>query len=276
MQIEARVAQNYDRGSLEQTILAALVAAGKDPEKLTAADLAPVDEFHIGGREATVDLAQRMGATEGMRLLDIGAGLGGASRYFAGEHGCDVTGIDLTKSYVRAAEALAERVGLQAKVRYRHGSASRLPFADAAFDGAYMMHVGMNIADKAAAFAEFRRVLTPGAVLGIYDVMREEPGELSFPLPWASEPATSFVESADTYRDLLQGAGFEVSAPLSRRDFAIRFFERVSAAAAQAGGPPPLGLHILMGATTRDKAANSLDLLRRGLIAPTVIVARAR
>ena len=275
MELEARVAQSYDHRSLEQTILAALAAAGKDPDNLTPADLAPVDEFHFGGREATVDLAQRMGATSQMRLLDIGAGLGGASRYFASEHGCDVTGVDLTEAYVRAAEALAERVGLAGKVRYRHGSALRLPFADAAFDGAYMMHVGMNIADKAAAFGEFRRVLAPGAVLGIYDVMREGPGDLSFPLPWSSEPATSFVESAETYRDLLQSAGFEVSAPLSRRDFAIHFFERVGAAAARAGGPPPLGLHILMGATTREKVANSLDLLRRGLIAPTVLIARA-
>ena len=272
MQLEARVSQNYDRDSLEQAIFAALAAAGKDPDKLSAVDLAPVDEFHIGGREATVDFARRMDATPGLRLLDIGAGLGGASRYFASELGCDVTGIDLTPAYVRAAEALAERVGLAGKVRYRHGSALRLPFDDAAFDGAYMMHVGMNIADKAAAFAEFRRVLTLGGVLGIYDVMREAPGELSFPLPWASEPATSFVESAETYRDLLQSAGFEASEPLSRREFAIQFFERMSASA---GSPPPLGLHILMGATTRDKAANSLDLLRRGLIAPTVIVARA-
>jgi len=275
MELEKRVEQTYDHGSLEQTILGALVAAGKNPDKLNAADLAPVDEFHMGGREATIDLAQRMGVAPRMRVLDIGAGLGGASRYFAGELGCDVTGIDLTEAYVRAAEALASRVGLGTQVRYRHGSALNLPFGDGAFDAAYMIHVGMNIADKAAAFAEFHRVLAPGGVLGIYDVMREQPGELSFPVPWASEAATSFVETAQTYGDLLKGAGFEVSAPLSRREFAIGFFERMSAAAAGNGGPPPLGLHILMGKTTREKAANSLDLLRRGLISPTVIVARA-
>ncbi|HXT07501.1 MAG TPA: class I SAM-dependent methyltransferase [Roseiarcus sp.] len=275
MEIETRVEQNYDRGLLEQTILNALVAAGKDPDRLTAADLAPVDEFHIGGREATVDLAQRMGVTKGMRVLDVGCGLGGASRYFAGELGCDVTGIDLTEAYVRAAEALTLRVGLAARVNYQHGSAVGLPFAAATFDAVYMMHVGMNIEDKARAFAEFRRVLAPGGVLGIYDVMREQPGELGFPIPWASDAAASFLATAETYRSLLEGAGFEVSAPVSRRDFAIRFFERVSAAVAREGGPPPLGLHILMGATARAKAANSLDLLRRGVIAPTVIIARA-
>ena len=273
MELETRVAQHYGHDSLERTILAALADAGKDLDKLTAADLAAVDEFHIGGREATIDLAQRLGATPGMRLLDIGAGLGGASRYFASERGCDVTGLDLTAAYVSAAEALAARVGLQAKVRYRQGSATRLPFADAAFDGAYLMHVGMNIADKAAAFAEFRRVLAPGGGLAIYDVMREAPGDLSFPLPWASDPATSFVETAATYAELLAGARFEASPPLSRREFAIGFFERMMAASA--GGPPPLGLHILMGATTPQKTTNLLALLRRGLLAPTVIVARA-
>ena len=276
MQLEKRVEQNYNHGSLEQTILAALIAAGKDPEKLTAADLVPVDEFHIGGREATIDLAQRMGVTKGMRVLDIGAGLGGASRYFAGELGCDVTGIDLTEAYVRTAEALTRRVGLAARINYQHGSALDLPFATAAFDAAYMIHVGMNIEDKARAFAEFRRVLAPGGVLGIYDVMREQPGELGFPVPWASDAAASFLETAETYRSLLEGAGFEVSATLSRRDFAIAVFERMSADIARNGGaPPPLGLHILIGATAREKSVNLLDLLRRGVVAPTVIVARA-
>ena len=46
-------------------------------------DLAPVDEFHIGGRQATIDFAEQLHIEPGKRLLDIGCGLGGASRYFA-------------------------------------------------------------------------------------------------------------------------------------------------------------------------------------------------
>jgi ubiquinone/menaquinone biosynthesis C-methylase UbiE len=83
-----------------------------------------------------------------MHLLDIGCGIGGPSRLFAQEHGCRVTGIDVTADHVRTAEALARRVGLGARVSYRHASALALPFEPETFDGAYMMHVGMNIEDK--------------------------------------------------------------------------------------------------------------------------------
>ena len=276
MALEQSVARHYTHGSLERTILDGLAAAGKDPDRLAPADLAPVDEFHIGGRQATIDFAAQMEIEPGLHLLDVGSGLGGASRYFAHERGCRVAGIDLTEEYVRAAEALARRVGLADRVSYRHGSALDLPFAPGTFDGAYMLHVGMNIEDKAGLFAGVRRVLRPGGFFGVYDVMREGGGgDLRYPVPWASSPDTSFVESAADYRRLLQGAGFAVEKERSRRGFAIEFFRQMRARAAEVGGPPPLGLHILMGASAPQKAANMMDNLERGLIAPTEIIARA-
>jgi ubiquinone/menaquinone biosynthesis C-methylase UbiE len=276
MELEQSVAGHYTHGSLERAILGALAAAGKDPDHLAPADLAPVDEFHIGGRQATLDFAERFATEPGQHLLDVGCGLGGASRFFAQERGCRVTGIDVTEEYVRAAEALARRVGLGDRVAYRHGSALALPFAPGAFDGAYMLHVGMNIAEKARLFAEVRRVLRPGGVFGVYDVMREGgAGDLSFPVPWAASPETSFVESAADYRRLLEAAGFAVEWERSRREFAIEFFRQMRAQSAQGGGPPPLGLHILMGASAPQKVANMIDNLERGVIAPREIVGRA-
>jgi ubiquinone/menaquinone biosynthesis C-methylase UbiE len=273
--IEQRVAGHYAHGTLERSILDALKEAGKDPDHLALADLAPVDEFHIGGRRATIDFAAQLEIEPDWHLLDIGCGLGGASRYFAHECACRVMGIDLSDEYVRVAEVLARRVGLDRRVSYRCGSALALPFAPSTFDGAYMLHVGMNIADKSALFAEIRRLLRPGGVFGIYDVMRESQGEMSFPVPWASSAETSFVESAATYRELLEAAGFEVRKERSRRDFAIDFFRQMRARAAQSEGPPPVGLHILMGSAWPRKVENMIGNLEGGLIAPTEIVCRA-
>lgn len=143
-EIEDRVGQHYQHGALEQAIADALAASGVSAEQLTAADLSPVDEFHIGGRQASVELAEQFGAKPGMHLLDIGSGLGGASRYFASERSCRVIGIDLTDEYVRVAEALAGRVGLSGRVSYQQGSALSLPFSPDTFDGGYMLHVGMK------------------------------------------------------------------------------------------------------------------------------------
>lgn len=276
MKLEQSVARHYAHDSLERVICGALEAAGKDLGQLLPADLAPVDEFHIGGRQATVDFADGLAAGPGLHLLDIGAGLGGASRYFAHERGCRVTGIDLTEDYVHAAAALAKLVGLESRVSYRQGSALSLPFASGSFDGAYMLHVGMNIQDKLELFAEARRVAKTGGVFGIYDVMRAPgEGELSFPLPWASGPEASFVERPLTYRQLLEAAGFGVEKVRSRSAFAIEFFDEMRARAVQGGGPPPLGIHLLMGPSAAQKIANLTGALERGLIAPVEIFCRA-
>lgn len=275
MEIEKSVAQHYTHGALEAAILEGLRKAGLNPDALSPADLAPVDEFHIGGRQATAELAAQMEIKRGDELLDIGSGLGGASRYFAQEYGCRVTGIDLTREYVATAQALARRVGMDGRVSYRQGSALALPFEPATFDGAYMIHVGMNIENKAGLFAGIRRVLKPGAVFGIFDIMREKDGELMFPVPWAANAVTSFVESPAAYLRMLEQAGFAIVKHRSRRQFAIEFFAQMRARTAQAGGPPALGYHILMGASAQPKLANTVENIERGLIAPVEIIARA-
>ena len=273
MEIEQAVARHYAHGSLEETILSALAAAGKDLNRLTPKDLAPVDEFHVGGRQATIAFAQEFGLRPGMRLLDIGCGLGGAARYFADAHGCQVTGIDLSGEYVGVANALAARVGLAERVSCQAGSALALPFAPGSFDAACMFHVGMNIEDKSRLFAEVRRVLAPSGLFGIYDVMRLAAGELSYPVPWASGPESSFVADAATYQRLLAAAGFEVLKQRDRRDFALEVFGLMRTRGA-AGGPGPLGLHLVMGANAGQKVKNMIADISAGLIAPTDLICR--
>ena len=273
LEIEQAVARHYAHGSLDEAILNALAAAGKDVNHLSPKDLAPVDEFHIGGRQATIAFAQQFGPQPGMRLLDIGCGLGGAARYFASEHGCQVTGIELSGEYVAVANALAARVGLEKQVSCQQGSALDLPFAAGSFDGAYMFHVGMNIEDKSRLFREVRRVLNVSGVFGIYDVMRIADGDLSYPVPWASSPEASFVADAASYGRLLAAAGFEVLKQRNRRDFALELFAQMRARGA-AGAPAPLGLHIVMGPNAGQKVKNMAADITSGLIAPIELISR--
>lgn len=264
---------HYRHGSLEQALLDGLRRAGKNPDRLSPSDLIGMDEFHIGGAEATRELVHQLGIGPGMKLLDIGSGLGGPARQLAG-HGCHVTGVDLSGEYVAAAQALSARLGLAEKVAFRQGDAATMDLAAESFDGATLLHVGMNIADKAALAAAVHRALKPGGFFAIYDVMQIGDGAIEFPVPWSSRPETSFVVPPAAYRAALEGAGFTVFSERERRAFALDFFTRMRARMAESGGPPPLGLHVLMGASAPQKTANMLAMLERGVIAPVELLAR--
>jgi SAM-dependent methyltransferase len=275
MTVDRSITQHYAHGDLENSILEALAVMGKNLEKLTIEDLAPVDEFHIGGRRATAEFLGHLELKAGMRVLDIGSGLGGPARFAAQTYGCHVTGIDLTPEYVEVANALARRVGLADRVIYISGSAVAMPFTAASFDAAYMLHVGMNIDDKAKLMGEIRRVLKPGAMFGVYDVMRTGEGDLAFPVPWARTAKTSFVVRPSAYRRRIDAAGFDVTHERDRGEFAIDFFRDLRARLA-AKGVPPLGLHIVMGKDFQDKTGNMIANLERKMIAPIEIIGRAR
>jgi ubiquinone/menaquinone biosynthesis C-methylase UbiE len=274
--IEGKVSEHYARRDLETAILAALVVSGKDIERLAPDDLAPVDEFHTGGRQATAEFAEQIGVTPNEHVIDIGCGIGGPSRFFATRYGCRVTGIDLTEDYIDVAKALAQRLQLDDRVAYKHASALDLPFEAGTFDGAYMMHVGMNIEDKRALFAEARRVLKKGGWFAIFDIMRTSDGDLAYPVHWAATAQTSFVASPSEYRRGLEAAGFDVVKERDRADFARSFFARVTANLADNGEPPPLGTHLLMKRDVLEKLANVVGNLDRGLIAPTEMICTAQ
>lgn len=266
MMNEAHVAAYYAKDALEATILAALGDAGKDVTKLAPADLAPVDEFHTGGAKTTAALFAGMGLKPGMRVLDIGCGIGGAARQLVQQR-CRVVGIDLTFAYAKTAAALTRRMALDKEVRFAVASANRLPFAAASFDAAIMLHVGMNIADKGGLFAEARRVLRRGGAFGIFDLMRTRSGTVEFPVPWAESAATSCLATAAQYRAELEAHRFALLSVRNRRSEAIATFARAGAAVRA-----PLGLHILMGANSAEKIAHVRDGIASGAIVPWTMI----
>ena len=274
MSTEVKVAGYYTRGRLEEMILQAVTKVGKDPAHLTAADLAAVDEFHVGGLESTQELAAQMDLRPELHLLDIGSGIGGPARYFAAEHLCKVTGVDLTEEFVHVSKSLTRRTKLDHLADFHHASALALPFPPATFDRAYMIHVGMNIADKSGVYREVRRMLKPGGLFVIFDIMRAADGPIRYPVPWALTEETSFVAPVKAYRDALEAAGFRISQERNRLAFAIEFTQRMMARVAQ-GGPPALGLHLLMGETTKPMLENTFSMMRDGLLEPVELYALA-
>ena len=249
------VETHYTSGDLGEAILAALKAAGKDVDHLTPDDLAPVDEFHGGQRLATVRLAELVGFSGTERVLDVGSGLGGPSRYLAWRYGCHVSGVDLTAEFVRVAEMLTRLTGLVGKVDYRQGNALALPFEDMSFDVVWSQNAAMNIADRERLYREMRRLLKSGGKLALQEVAAGPGGPPHFPVQWAREPGISFLLSQTATRSTLEAARFRV---VTWEDTTEPALQSAAARARNAGGAPPaLGTHLLLGADWQAMFRNS-------------------
>ncbi len=268
------VSEHYLHGDLLKAIQGALPKLGKTIDSITIEDLAPVDEFHIGGRQATEHFLKQLNFSEQDHILDVGCGLGGASRYVAKKYSNHVTGIDLTEEYIATGNTLCAWVKLDKHISLYQGSVLSMSFQDETFDGAYMMHVGMNIEDKAQLFKEIYRVLLPGTSLGVYDVMRNKDGELTYPVPWATENNTSYLATPNQYKHALEKAGFEIAKENNRLDFALDFFKQLREKVEANGGPPPLGLHTLMQESTAAKVENMIENIVKEYISPVEIIAK--
>jgi SAM-dependent methyltransferase len=265
MDVPDLVTRHYGTGDLTSTVLDALRTHGIDTEHLSAQDLAPVDELHAGGPAATQEVLRRLQLTEGQHLLDVGSGIGGPARLAAASLPVRVSGIDLTREFVETARELTRHVGLDDRVVFELGSGAGMPFDDASFDAAMMIHVGMNLADKRSVFADVHRVLRPGARFAVFDQMRNAPGALSYPLPWAEDERSSFVETPHEYAEHLAAAGFTVEAT---EDLTSSF------------GPPPdgpdaLSPAVVFGDDFVQRIRANVKASDDGLLAAVVVVARA-
>lgn len=275
---EPAISDHYEQADLAVRIEQGVIASGRATSDIGVEGLAPADEFHVGGLPATEIVLSRLGLGGDMNVLDIGSGLGGPARFCAQNYGCRVTGIDLTASYVDAARVLTSWVGLSDRVSFLQMSALDLSPEGTGgverFDAAYLLHVGMNIADKTELFDVIGGVLRPGAGLAIYDLMKIDRGDLAYPMPWATTSASSFVETQASYEASLVSAGFELVSVADRSEVAAAFLEATRAQQASADGPPPLGLHLAMGPDIGTKVANLTAALEAQIVAPIEIVAR--
>jgi ubiquinone/menaquinone biosynthesis C-methylase UbiE len=267
------VSSHYSRGNLLSRLNEALIADGVDPEHPTIEALAPYDQFHGRGLDATMEIAELIKAGPADRILDIGSGIGGPARYFATRFGCRVSGIDLTPAFVEVARHLTRLLHLEDRVAFEVGDATAMPFPDGSFDGAYSMNVSMNIADKRRFYREIHRVLKPGAWLALSEIARGD-GEIDYPTPWASEARFSFLSTPEETRRGLTEEGFEVASLHSTLEEARAYGARSRAMVARGEKPPHRGVMLVHGDLAAAATANSSRGIAEARIVPIEVFAR--
>jgi SAM-dependent methyltransferase len=267
------IAEHWGRGDVYGLIISALAKAGKPLEGLTVEDLAPVDHYHARGFPATVELADRLPIRPGDHILDIGCGVGGPARYIAQRFSCRVSGLDITEPYVQAANKLTALLRMEGQVQVLLGDGQKLPYGDACFDGAYALHVTMNVADRPRFFAEAWRVLRPGAFFALTEHGLGPQANPHHPVPWSEDGSGAYLVTPQQTQALLQGAGFtgidveEAGAKyLAGYKRAVQLAER--------GQLPPLGVHLLMGENAVLKMSNAGRNIEEGRTRPIEVICR--
>ena len=256
-----KVREHYNAMDLTSRIKSALLAIAAEDQTLGVDQLAPLDQFHTRGILATADLAAAARLEPSSRVLDLGCGIGGPSRYLASTFGCHVTGVDLSPGFIDAANYLTARCGLSDRTTFQVGDALHLPFGGGSFDVVFLQHVVMNIVDRASLYAEVRRILAPGGRFATYDVVLRD-GEVVYPTPWARDASTSFLWSEHDTRTALEEAGFEEVFWRDDTQLGLEWFQRAMAGAPSSG--PNLG--VVMGPEFQAMTGNLARNLGEGRV----------
>ena len=269
------ITDHYTSGDLLARLEARLREDGIDPSQPTVEALAPYDQFHGRGLEATEDMAALLPIAKTDHILDIGSGLGGPARYLAQRFGCRVSGIDLTAEFCDIARHLTALLGFEDQVSIRQGNALAMPYDDATFDGAYSMNVSMNIADKRTLYREIRRVLKPGAWLVLSEAAQGPGGKPDYPTPWARTAASSFLATEAETRASLEACGFTIEVLRDTTEAALAYGAR-SRELVEAGGKPlHRAVSLIHGPLAEQASANSARALKERRAVPIELLCRA-
>jgi SAM-dependent methyltransferase len=250
----------YSSRGLASRILEALERAGVDTDNLSVDALTPLEELHIAGRKHTLRMAELTGLEAGMRIIDVGCGIGGPARALAHHYGCRVSGVDLTEEFCSVGRMLTERTRLGEMVEIHHADAVDLPFEDSSFDVAWLQHTITNVPDKKRLFTEIARVLRPAGKVAMYEVVSGTRSVVHFPVPWTRDSGLSFlVEEAELLKHL-DSAGFVRESWEDLTGESAAFLRRVLSKPRRSGGPG-LSPGIILGPEYRTMMTNVLKNL---------------
>jgi len=255
----------YEVDNLCARIEKALINAGKNLNALTTDDLFFFDEIHIGGRKETRHLAEKCGLREGMSIVDAGCGVGGPARTLAREFGCKVTGVDLTRSFCKAADMLTKLVNLDEMACFVNADATQMPFASESYDAVWLQHTALNIVDKNLLYSEVYRILKRNGSLIIHEVVSGETGEVHYPVFWAADDSTNFLSTADDLQNCLQSYGFRFDFWEDATEESLGWYRKLKARSSSAT-KPPLDISVVVDRDVPSKIANLVRNLEDGNI----------
>lgn len=168
------------------------------------------DSFHPGGISLTEHLGALLHLGPEQRVLDVASGQGSSAIALAQRYGCQVLGIDYAAQAAMSAAQAATEAGVTHLVTFLQGDAECLPVPDESFDAIICECALCTFPNKAAAVAEWWRVLKAGGQVGLSDLTRDGavPETLQGLLAWIA--CIADAQPVSTYTRYLTMANFTI------------------------------------------------------------------
>jgi len=261
---QVAIENQYAQSGLYNSIIDSLKAKGIDLNQVTRSHLSGVDEFHIRGEGVSYELARQANLSN-KKVLDIGCGLGGPCRMLSELYNCETYGIDMSPDYIETAKKLSALVSIDNASNFLIGDALNLPFEDGVFDVVWTQHVQMNIEDKHRFYSEINRVLANNGTFIYYDIFKQYPIEINYPVPWANDNSVSFLQTIKEMETILIELNLYKYQTTDQTDKGLEFLENVMHSKKLANSSTT-GLNLLLGDETEEKFRNLLNALQCGKI----------
>lgn len=198
------------------------------------------DDIHIGLYERedepiadasrrTVDRMAEMldGLGPDSKLIDVGAGYGGAARQLVKRFGCNVACLNLSETQnARNRELNAER-GFGERIEVVHGSFESIPKPDQSYDFAWSEDALLHSGNRKQALAEVRRVLKPGGAFVFTDPMQREGCPRNLLEPVLARIHLDSLGSVEFYESAAAQVGLERKAWIDLTEHLVRHYSRV-------------------------------------------------
>lgn len=221
------------------------------PEGPDRFQLAPIDQLHIGGIKASLNLVKRIEALNATAILDIGSGLGGLMRLVEQDLKRPITGLDITHGLNQINQQLSALTPSTSLPQVVTGDAHNLPFEAGQFDLIVFQHSLLNMPDAAQVLRECKRVLTDKGQLLMHEVLQgENHHEMRYPVPWARSANDSHLRTESELRTLLDNNGFQIELFSDWSEDALAWRKRQAEKEKQSGGSstqPPVSPALILG-----------------------------
>jgi cyclopropane fatty-acyl-phospholipid synthase-like methyltransferase len=181
----------------------------KDNDPIKVEQLTPFDQYHYLGTDAVDESVHEIGLKKDMRVLEVGAGIGGPSRYLANSVGCHMTAMELQDDLNKTASALTKRCGLSDRVDHVCGDILEGAPNDEQFDALVSWLTFLHIPDRNRLYKECYKALKPGAGMYVEDYFASAPLTESEQKDLAVHVYCERVPSMDDYQIELTDTGFE-------------------------------------------------------------------